>query len=125
MAITIKSKLPVGNALAWGVAAETGINIKRFQVRFYPEINAKLPGAVGSGLLRVVSATLSRDIEIEGEITGTAGVMAYTVAAALTFANNIAGFGAGGTVYLDEATVTKVRGGWASISVKASSIGTI
>lgn len=103
---------------------EVGINVSRFIVRYYPEINENVPDAVGNTLWRVVSDRLSREVQCDGEIINNTGLMIITVAAALTFANDVLEFpGTGGTFYLDEATVTASRNGWVSVSIKASARG--
>lgn len=110
-----------------GVAAdEVGININRFSVRYYPEVNEVIPNAVGNTLWRVVSINFSREVTCEGEVLSNTGIMVFTVAAALAFANNTGDFTpVGGTFYLDEATVTASRNGWLSVAIRASARATL
>ena len=109
-----------------GANAEVGININRFTVRYYLETNESIPGIVGNTLWRVVSDKFSREIVCEGEILKDTGVMLFTMAAVLTFANITNDFTpVGGNFYMDEATVTASRNGWLSVSIKASAKATL
>jgi hypothetical protein len=106
--------------------AETGINVKRFQVRYSPEVDVRHGDSVGQTFLRSVSQQFSREISCEGEITGNAGIMIFTLGVAIAapngFHNVIGDFGNGaGNVFLDDAVVTYQRNGWASVVVRASS----
>jgi hypothetical protein len=95
------------------------INIRRFEVRYFPEINEKLPDNFGETIARGVSDQFSRDITCEGE---TLGAAVLALATAITFANDVDDFGDGsGLILLDEATVSQERAGWRSLSAKASS----
>lgn len=108
----------------YGVPNEVGINIERFVCRYYPEVNEVIPNYVGNTMLRVVSDRMSRDIQIEGEVLHNTGIMLFTVATVLTFANAVSHFGiVGGSFYFDEATVTASRKGWLSVSLKVSARG--
>jgi hypothetical protein len=101
---------------------ETGIVCRRVAVRYFAEVNDRLEGITGEATLRAISAKFSRDITVEGEVAGATGIMAFNLAVALTFANDMATFGDGtGKILLDEATETQERSGWRSVSVRASS----
>jgi hypothetical protein len=109
-----------------GATSEVGINISRFTVRYYPEVNENVVGIGGVTIWRVVSAKFSREIQCDGEILKNTGVMLWTVASALTFQNFASDFiPVGGTFYMDEATVTASRNGWLSVSIKASARATL
>jgi hypothetical protein len=126
MAIEILKHEGTGAQLKFGLTEQLGINISRFTVKYYPEINDTLPGVVGTTKWRVMSANLSRDVECEGEIMTNTGVMAFTLGAVITFANSVTHFtGTAGSFYLDEATVTATRGGWTTVSIKASAKATL
>jgi len=123
MAVTI-----VGlNGLAYGVeTAETGINCESSEVRYFPYVNAKLEGITGEVIARCQSAKMSRDITIQGEVTGATGVMAFATGAACTTANDKAAFGDGtGTLLFDEATENQSRGGWRGVNIRVSSDPTL
>lgn len=102
--------------------AETGINARRFQCRYFPEVNDRLEGITGEAVVRGISAKFSRDVTCEGEVSGATGVMAFNLAATCAFANDVSTFGDGsGKLLLDEATETQERTGWRSVSVRVSS----
>lgn len=113
------------NTVRRGVeVAETGIICRRFVVRYFPEVNDRLEGITGEAIVRAISAKFSRDITCEGEVVGATGIMAFVLATAISFANDVNTFdtaGTAGLIYLDEATETQERGGWRSVSVRASS----
>jgi hypothetical protein len=101
---------------------EIGIAVKRFEVRYFPEVNDKLLNNAGETIARALSDKFSREIRVEGETTGATGVMSFAIAATCTLANDISDFGDGsGRVLLDDATVTQERAGWRSVSLKLSS----
>ena len=110
------------NTYFLGVGAEAGIICKKFQVRYYPEVNERFKNAAGETFLRSVSSHFSRDISVEGEYArGGYGILGFTVAAALAFSNNVNIFGPnGGTILLDDATTNADRNGWYSVSIRAS-----
>ena len=122
MSINIRQRGAPSATLKFGLVAEVGINIRQFVVRYYPEVNEIVPGVVGRTQARVISSGMSREITCEGEINGTnAGLLGLTLGAAVMFANTATMYQAtSGTVYLDEATATYQRGGWATVSIKAS-----
>jgi hypothetical protein len=101
---------------------EAGIVVRKFQVRYYPEVDERFKNASGETFLRSVSKTFSRDIACEGEFAKAGvGIMLFTVGMALSFANNVNVFTPiGGTMLLDDATTNADRHGWYSISIRAS-----
>jgi hypothetical protein len=102
---------------------ETGINCNSFKVRYYPEINAKLQGITGETIGRGRSAKFSRDASLSGEVKGNTGIMAMTLATAVTLANDTATFGDGsGGFYLEDVTETQTRGeNWRSVDASLTS----
>ena len=111
-----------GNAQYGVEVPEVGISVKTFTVRYFPEIDVKIMDNVGETRGRVKSDKVSREVTLEGEVTGATGVMAFGFLAACIPANDLADFGDGtGTLLLDEATVTQQRAEWRSVSMKLSS----
>ncbi len=101
---------------------EVGIAIRRFTVRYFPEVNDRLQNNAGETIARALSDQFSREVTYEGETTGATGVMAFALAAACSFANDVADFGTGvGRLLLDEATVTQERAGWRAVNGRCSS----
>jgi hypothetical protein len=127
MSIAILGKgSPNWQALAYGVTNEAGINISRCIVRYFPEVDENVMDAYDQTIWRVQSANLSRSVEIEGEIIKNVGVMVFTLATALTFANVMSSFGnPHGSFYLDEATTTYARNGWQKVNIKATARPTL
>jgi hypothetical protein len=106
----------------YGVSAEVGIVARRFQVKYFPEVNEKYKNSSGETILRSVSQNLSREVLCEGEYRTNQGVMLFTVGAALTFANYLGAFQpTSGTMLLDDASTSLDRHGWLGISIRASS----
>lgn len=106
--------------------AEQGINVTNITIRYFPEVDTSFPDSVGHTRWRAVSQYFSRTVECRGEITGNTGIMAFTLGAACTFANNVAGFyPCAGTFYLDEASVTYVNRGWFGVKVKVTAKATM
>lgn len=102
--------------------AETGIGVTSFTVRYFPRVNEYHENNLGERDGRVVSTVTSREVTIEGEVTGATGVMAYTFLAAVTPANDIADFGSPtGGLYMNEATVTQSKADWRKVSIKLES----
>jgi hypothetical protein len=106
--------------------SEIGINVKRFQVRYFPEVDIRHGDVVGQTFLRSVSQQFSREISCEGEILGNTGIMLFTLGVAIAspngFHNVLTDFGNGaGNIFLDDAVVNYQRNGWASVAVRASS----
>lgn len=111
-------------ALQLGIeTVETAVNLTRFSVRYFLEINTRLPDNKGETRGRARSDKFSREIDLEGELTAaTGGPMSFTIAAACTLANDIDDFGlAQGIVLLDEATMTQSRGEFRTVSMRLSS----
>ncbi len=110
-------------ALQRGVElAETGVSIMSFTVRYFSEVNERLQNNLGETAGGVKSTTASREVTLEGEVTGASGVMAFTFLAACTVANDIADFGSpSGGLYLEEATVTQSRADWRKVNIRLQS----
>lgn len=120
-ALTIIGALNATRGIA---VAETGINVSRFVVRFFGYVNDRLNGITGEVVVRGVSQKFSREVTAEGEVTGATGIIAFTLAAIVTFANSVTLFGGAGNAgifLLDEATDTQERDAWHRVSVRASS----
>ncbi len=105
--------------------AETGISVASYSVQFSPEVNERRQNNLGETDGRVVSTVCSRVITIEGEVTGTTGVMAYTFLAAVTPANDILAAGwlasGGGGLYMHEVTESQARADWRKVSIRLES----
>lgn len=103
---------------------ETGINISKFQVRYYPEVNERWKNYAGDTVVRAVDINFSRDIAIEGEyVGGLQGIMALALGTAVTFANKTNEWNSPaimGAIFLDEITVNKARGAWKTITARFS-----
>lgn len=104
----------------WGVELpETGISIRSFVVRYFPEIDQAIMDNQGETRGRVKSNKFSRELTVEGEVLSALGLMAHTLIAACTFANDTADYGDGtGTFLLQESTVTQTRADWRTMSAK-------
>jgi len=88
---------------------ETGINVKSFKRKIEPEFNNVVPAKDGTARGRVV-APMKLQVTIDGEVSGSTGVMAATAVAAFTPANSVAFFGAPTTgLYLLNASVDDSR----------------
>lgn len=99
--------------------AETGIVCASFSCRYFPYVNDYLEGITGEPVTRAVSSKLSREVSVSGEVAGSTGIMAITVATAATVANDVSTFGDGtGAFYFQEATESQERGGWRSVDVQ-------
>jgi hypothetical protein len=99
---------------------EDGMSISRCVTRYYLAVNDKMLSNVGEPRARARSDKFSRDIEIEGEMTGSN--YPSSVATAIELANDMDDFGDGsGDILLDEGTVTQERGGWRMLNIKLSS----
>lgn len=106
---------------------ETGINSKSSTVRYFPQWKEYLANFQNQNRGFAIPDKLSREINIEGEVDGSTGIMAMVWNAAVTLAVDIttftgitAGSNAGG-VYLDEVTETQTHDGWRSVSAQLSS----
>lgn len=112
---------------------EVAIVVRRFSVRYYPEVDRRIKDHSEQTFVRVQSRFFSRDIVCEGEVRGASpnGIMGFTLGVALTYGNDITVFkdradnnvpiNPRGTVVLDDATEAQDRTGWRSVSVRASS----
>jgi hypothetical protein len=102
------------SALQRGVElAETGIGVTSFEVRYFPRVNEYHENNLGERDGNVRSSVASRELTVEGEVTGATGLMAHTFLAAATFANDVADFGSPtGGFYAQEFTVTQGRANW-------------
>lgn len=101
---------------------ETGISVKSFVVRYFPEINVQIMDNVGETRGKVKSNKFSREVTIEGEVLSLTGVMAFGLLTACVPSNDVADFGDGsGTLLLDEITVSQTRADWRMASIKLTS----
>ena len=103
---------------------EPGIGVRSFVVRYFPEVNEFHQNNLGESDGKVVSTLASREITIDGEVTGaTTGRMIDTfVAAITTIANDVAEFSAAtGGIYLQEATSNQGRAEWRSVNLRYES----
>ena len=131
MAIIIRSRAPWSFAQRGVEFQESGISIRRFAVRYFMEINEKLPDMNGQIIGRAFSDRAAIEITIEGEVTGTIGLMALIWGTALqtpayvlqndtdkwdSFPNQPNGW-----IFMDEVTETQERAGWRSINMRLSS----
>jgi hypothetical protein len=93
-----------------GVAAdETAINVKTFKTVVEPEFRNVIPGKNGAGR-GFVCAPMKKNVTIDGEVTGSTGVMAAVIGTAFTPANSSAYFGAPTTgLYLLKGEVEESR----------------
>jgi hypothetical protein len=114
-----------GQSVGRGVLVqETGINVRKFVVRYFPQTNERFKNMFGHTIVRSVSLIFSREIIVEGEISKlTGGIMSFTLGMALAFANSRNWFTPVGaqTILLDDATVSMGRDEWVSVSIRASS----
>lgn len=102
--------------------AETGISVKGFTVRYFPEINVGIMDNVGETRGKVKSQKFSREVTIEGEVLSLTGVMAFGLLTACVPANDVADFGDGsGTLLLDEVSISQTRADWRTASIKLTS----
>jgi len=105
----------------FGVEAdETGINIESFEATYKPEQKEFLRDRKSSKIGFAVDEP-EGEFSIQGEVSGSTGLMAATFAAAVTIVNDHAEFGlTAGGVYLDEAAPGQTRNGFRKISFKLS-----
>jgi len=102
-------------------SAETGINVSSFSCRYFPEFDDKLANKDGQTIVRARPAKFSREVSVSGEVTGATGVMAFTLVAACTIANDDDVFGDGsGSLVLDEATEGQERNGFRNVDITIS-----
>jgi len=101
-------------------ADETGISIESFRARVAPEFKNFALNKSGEKRGFVVGDP-ELTVTIEGEVTGSTGVMAAVIATATTIANTTAYFGAPTTgKYLDSGEVTETRDGFKRVSLEFS-----
>ncbi len=102
---------------------ETGINIASFSCRYFPEFDDKLPNKDGQTIIRARPDKFSREISVSGEVNGSTGLMALTLVAAATIANDVNTFDSlniDGDIWLDEATENQERNGFRSVDFSLS-----
>ena len=104
-----------------GVAQdETGINIESFRARVAPEFKNFVLNKSGEKRGFVAGAA-ELSVTIEGEVSGSTGVMAAVLTTATTIANSTAYFGAPTTgKYLDSGEITESRDGVKRVSLEFS-----
>lgn len=108
-----------GNAQYGVEVPEVGISVKTFTVRYHLEIDVPILDNVGEIRGRVKSNKVSKEVTIEGEVTGATGVMAFGFLTACIPANDFSDFGDGtGTLLLQEVTISQQRAEWRSYSAK-------
>jgi hypothetical protein len=101
-------------------ADETGISIESFRARVAPEFkNFALNKSGEKRGFAVAAAELT--VSIEGEVTGSTGVMAAALTTATSISNVTTYFGAPTTgKYLDSGEVTETRDGFKRVSLEFS-----
>lgn len=106
-----------------GVAAdEGGIGVKEFKAKVKPELKVFAFAKDGTKTGFAV-APPELEVSVSGEVKGTTGLMAATVAASVTVANSVAYWGAPTTaLYMDSGEVTQNRegGSWKAMSMELS-----
>lgn len=110
---------------------EVGISVRAFDCAYRPSVNERLMSNVGEPRARAISSGFSREVTIQGEVTGATGLMAATLGVPITVANDVKTFqpttygtGTGppdGLLLLDEVTESQERAGWRSINMRLSS----
>jgi hypothetical protein len=118
MAVTLVSL----SGFVWGIPSdETGINCSKFSVTVEPEINEWVPAINGEARGKVVGDPMGK-LSIDGEYTGSGGVLAATFVAAFVPTNTTAFFGRSqGGFYLDSGTADRERGSLVKVSTQFSS----
>lgn len=100
---------------------ETGINCSRFGLEVEPEINDWLSGIDGQSRGKAVGDPMGK-LTIEGEISGSTGVMAAVFGTAFVPVNDVTYFGrSAGGFYLNRGNVTQEREGWKSVTAEFES----
>jgi hypothetical protein len=126
MAINVVGRSPWTNAQRGVDSPELGISVRRFAVRYFLEVNERLQDNNGQVIARAMATLASREITIEGEMTGTAGLMnlAWGVSVQI-IQNEINQWPSQGPtapwIFMDEVTETQERAGWRSINMRLSS----
>lgn len=105
-------------------AAETGVNVESIEFTVKPEFKEYLMNRQNEKIGYAI-ADPETEITVQGEISGTTGLMAATFASTITLANDVTEFGSTGAIKLDEATVTISRNGWKKVSMKLSRNGNL
>lgn len=105
----------------YGVEAdETGINIESFTATYRPEQKEYLRNKQNTKIGFAVDE-VEAEFQVNGEVSGSTGLMAATFATAVTLANDDDEFGlSAGGAYLDEAVISQSRAGYRSASFKLS-----
>lgn len=96
-------------------AAESGINVQSFVLRYYSQFKTKVQNYQGQFLGFYIPNIYSRELRVSGHTTGTmgsTGLLATIATTAMTFANDVADFLATATAqaggfYVDEITETQ------------------
>lgn len=97
-------------------AAETGINVTRFNASYEPEFKEFVKDYKGEVRGFAIAATMAR-YRVEGHVAGSTGVMATVFGTAQTFANDVDGFGiTAGGIYADNTEIDQTNEGWRTLS---------
>lgn len=106
---------------------ETGVNAQSFAVRYFMQFKEFLNNYQGQFRGFAMPDKLSREVTIQGEVSGATGLMAAVWNVAVTPANDVgtfigitAGSNAGG-LYLDEVTESQEANGWRSVDMTLTS----
>jgi hypothetical protein len=119
MSVTLKN---VTTAQFANESDEVGISLNTIAVRYFPEYKEKFKNYLNQTTGFAVPDKLSREITIEGKVTGSTGRMAATHTTAQTIVNDTAVIGtSGGGIYMDESTESQKSDGWRSLDQKLSS----
>ena len=118
------SIVPNASTYVWGVsAAEAGINIESIDLDYKPEFKNFLMSRQNEKIAFAV-ASPEVEVSIQGEISGSTGLMAATFIAVTVLGNSIDYFGVAianaWSIFLDGATVSMKRDGWKSVNWKGS-----
>lgn len=110
------------SGFVWGISsAETGVNCESFNLTVKPEINEWVPGIDGQARGKVVGDP-EGDLTIEGEYSGSTGVLAAVFTTAFVPVNSATYFGrSAGGFYLEEGTITNSRSALRKVSAKFAS----
>lgn len=102
--------------------AETGISVTSFSVEYFPEVSEYLQNNLGESTGAVVSSSPSRNITIEGAVTGSAGRMADAFTSAVsTIANDVTTYGGSGGIYMKRAAENQTQAGWRAVTLNYES----
>lgn len=102
-----------------GIASdETGINVRQFRTVVEPEWKEFL-GDKQNAARGFAVAPMKKTVNIEGEVSGSTGVMAAVATTAFAPVNSSAYFGAPTTgLYLDRGEVTEGRDAWKDVTAE-------